>query len=207
VHMKPHRPHRPLWAALGMALVAHAGLVAAWVHVEGLSPGKLAQAQTQTPSPRTLFWRWRQTSALARPSAPRVNATQPVSTPVDPAQAKPTAEPDAPAEAVASVRTADTGAQPAHFWPSSDLDIRALPLQAPDTTLLNDIAWTAQRPMRLRLSITAQGQVVDVAPLDAEPPPADLLAALAAMFKATPFMPARRQGQDVASLQNIEVGP
>jgi hypothetical protein len=105
------------------------------------------------------------------------------------------------------VSAAAPGEQPTHFWPASALDFRALPLQAPDPAPLQEIAWTAEHPMRLQLSITARGEVVDVAPLDAVPPPAEVLAALGVMFKATPFMPARRQGQDVASLQHIEIAP
>jgi len=195
-----------------MAMVAHATGVMAWLHTEGQAPGKVAR-----PLARTMFWRWHQASATApaaepvpAPPAPaKVAAGRPLSAQVEQDQDLPAPEPEAPADAAATapVRTVDSKTPAPHFWPASALDIRALPLQAPDLAPLNGMAWRTDRPMRLRLSITAQGEVVDVAPLDAEPPPADVLAALEAMFKATPFMPARRQGQDVASLQHIEVGP
>jgi hypothetical protein len=80
-------------------------------------------------------------------------------------------------------------------------------LQAPDTTPLEGTAWALAQPVRLRLSINAQGKVVEVVPRDVAPPPAEVLEALSAVFMATAFMPARRHGEDVASLQDIEILP
>ncbi len=203
------KPLLPLLAALGVAVSAHVGLLAAWGHLEVEGRGKAAM-----PTPAVAMqWRWRHISASAVTASHQAVVRPPTpSTPSTPshevaAQAPSRPAADAQAEAATPVSTANTSAQPEHFWQSSDLDFRALPMAAPDTTPLHGIAWGADRPLRLRLSITAQGQVVDVVSLDAEPPPADVLAALEAMFKSTPFMPARRRGQDVASLQNIDIAP
>lgn len=199
----PTKPFYPPLAALGMAVVLHLGGAALWQSCQGVHTGKSAPATAA--SSRALPWQVRQVWApAATPAAKVVDTTQRWAKAAD--QARPATEPAA-LVGTGMADHADVGEPPAHFWPSADLDFRAWPKQAPDTTPLTGLAWTATRPIRLRLSITAQGQVVDVAPLGDAPLPPEALDALTAMFKATPFMPARRQGKDVASWQDIEVAP
>lgn len=108
---------------------------------------------------------------------------------------------------MAAEHTADrtTDRTTERFWLPAEVDFRAWPRTPPDAQALDGLPWSADAPVKLRLTISAQGEVLKVDHLGHSPLPDAVLAALSDMFKATPFMPARRQGQDVASLQDIEV--
>jgi hypothetical protein len=192
-----------LVAAIGISVGAHAWMLTGWggadkgiecPGVQGQARGALrlrwvAPVAHLTPTPQT-------PPAMLRPHPLQLEV----------ADAKVTLKADAEAPA-ANKPAPQSTAPPEHFWLPSEVDFRALPLLAPDTAPLDGKPWSADQALRLRLSINAQGQVVDVASRDAVQPPNDVMAALDTMFRATPFMPARRQGQNVASLQDIEILP
>ena len=90
------------------------------------------------------------------------------------------------------------------FWTSDQVDMRALPVRPPDTSLLTGMTWPG-RVLRLRLAIDADGLVVDVQLDQDDPDLAQQTQPLLEMFRRMSFVPARRHGRNVASLQIIEV--
>lgn len=60
-------------------------------------------------------------------------------------------------------------------------------------------------PLRLRLLVTAAGEVVSVEPVQVSELDAFALPALQAMFRDTAFLPGRYQGRDVASEIELEL--
>jgi hypothetical protein len=194
-----------LWAAIGISVGTHAWMLAEWGQGEVRAPAPPAPGHVLGHGQGGMRLRWVSVPPPARPDMPQ-------------------AEPMAPAMPAAKVADVPTpvvhgteriappvpapAAPPAtHFWLPSEVDFRALPQQAPDTTALDGQPWASDQAVRLRLFIDARGQVVDVASRDASPPPAEVIQALGTMFKATPFLPARRLGKDVASRQDIEILP
>jgi len=178
----------PPLAALGLSLAAHTWLLS--------GGGRDLPPKAQHSDASVMQVRWQREAAQnaigrTQPASSHARVTAPAAIP---APDMPPADTPRPLEAV-------------HFWLPHEVDLRALPMQAPDPTPLDGLPWPAEQALRLRLSITAQGEVVDVASLDDPAPPGDLLAALQTMFRATAFMPARRQGHDVASLQDIDIAP
>ncbi len=93
------------------------------------------------------------------------------------------------------------------FLPASALDRRPTPVSTPDPRWLDALADQpiSGLPLRVRLSITAEGQVVGVEPVEVSALDAVALPALDAMFRDTAFLPGRRQGRDVASQIELEV--
>lgn len=197
----------PLLAALGLSLGAHTCLLSNWDqgHPPKAPPDKARVVQA--------LWvgdAGQQAAAHTRPDAPPSQAKAPAAIPghdlaLAQAGAPQVALP--PRAPTASPADAARPLEAVHFWLPHEVDLRALPMQAPDPTPLDGLPWPHEQALRLRLAITAQGEVVDVTSLDDPAPPSALLAALQSVFRATAFMPARRQGQDVASLQDIEITP
>ncbi len=200
-----------LLAAIGVSVAAHVWVLSDWGAAGGAAP---LQGQLPDPARKRVQLRW-----VTLPTSPdpavataQVSLHQAVGLGADARLAAAAAtppEPNPPGTPTPSEGPAPTPpiANAEHFWLPTEVDIRALPLHAPDPTPLEGRPWLADQAVRLRLSINARGQVVAVTPRDAESAPAEVLEALSAMFMATPFMPARRQGQDVASLQDIEILP
>jgi len=83
------------------------------------------------------------------------------------------------------------------------VDVSALPRSAPDIAALQGLPFSGL-PMRVRLTIDSTGRVVDVAVLHSLD---DTIVnkAVQRMFLATAFVPARRGGVDVASVEEIEL--
>ncbi len=188
-----------LWAAIGVSVAAHVWMLTDW-GPRASAPEPL-RTGGQTPGGMTLRW-----VSLAAPARPKATLAT-VSPHGGPAREAPQASPKVN-DVRDQVGAPYAGTTPSErFWLPSEVDFRALPLEAPDTTPLDSTPWSTDQLVRLRLAIDAHGQVVGVTARDAAPPPAEVLAALTAMFKATSFMPARRQGENVASLQDIEILP
>ena len=83
------------------------------------------------------------------------------------------------------------------------VDLSAQPRSAPATATLQGLPFSGL-PMRVRLTIDSTGQVVDVIVLRSLDDAA-VNEAVRRMFLATAFVPARRGGVDVESVQDIEL--
>jgi len=86
---------------------------------------------------------------------------------------------------------------------SAPVDVIAQPRSAPDIGALQGLPFSGL-PMRVRLTIDRTGRVVDVAVLRSLDHTI-VNEAVQRMFLATAFVPARRGGADVASVQDIEL--
>lgn len=205
------KPHGPLWAAAFAAVLLHAAWLLPLVTAPG---GDKPMAQPSFPEERragAVRAMTVQSSEAAQMATHQHKLNgQPGAAAVRPAATQTTAQPTA-GSALKPTPTQPPATNSVHpgvqFWPTPDLDMRALPLRSPDTEALQGLPWPPPSPIRLNLLITAQGEVVKVEPVEPGGVPAELRAALETMFKATPFMPARRHGRDVASHQVIELMP
>jgi hypothetical protein len=139
---------------------------------------------------------------------PATSARMPAGAPADPTPVpprRPARRPGSAAPAVPAAAPLVEAAPLAGFWPADQLDRRALPVAAPETSML-DGAQLSGLPLRLRLFIDAQGRVVAVQPQHITPDDEAALPRLQAMFSATAFVPGRLQGRDVPSFTDIELG-
>jgi hypothetical protein len=89
------------------------------------------------------------------------------------------------------------------FVPAEQLDAPVVPRSAPELGRLQGFAFSGL-PLKLRLFIDAQGQVVSVRVLSAHEA-AQTVHAVVAMFTATAFVPGRRAGTRVPSFTDIEL--
>lgn len=107
----------------------------------------------------------------------------------------------------ATVPQTEPAAPPSLFLPANGLDRRPTPVSAPDPRWLDALAnqTGSGLPLRLRLFITAAGEVVDVEPVQVSALDSFALPALQAMFRDTAFLPGRVQGRDVASQMELEI--
>ena len=120
---------------------------------------------------------------------------------------------DRPAEMPATATPPSTRPEappPRHAAPETavaGLDLPPRPVSAPDTTLLEALAAQplSGLPLRLALDIDASGRLVGLEVLQIEPIDTVALPALQRMFEATRFLPARRDGRDVAARLEIEL--
>lgn len=83
-------------------------------------------------------------------------------------------------------------------------DRPALPVTAPDLGPLAAFR-TPVAPIRLRLHIDASGRVGEVELLDVSPDDVAFAERLAEILRATPHIPARRGGEDVASTKELRL--
>ena len=132
--------------------------------------------------------------AAAPPQPSERPADRPAETPA--AATPPSTRPEAPPPRHAAPETAVAG-----------LDLPPRPVSAPDTTLLEALAAQplSGLPLRLALDIDASGRLVGLEVLQIEPIDTVALPALQRMFEATRFLPARRDGRDVAARLEIEL--
>jgi hypothetical protein len=93
---------------------------------------------------------------------------------------------------------------PSTFLPSSQMERGAVPTSEPDSQLLNGVENTGL-PIRLRLYVDKHGVVKDIHTLQADDMDAMAVERLKAMFYATKFIPARREGKDMSSYMDIEL--
>lgn len=108
------------------------------------------------------------------------------------------------ADAAGPGKTLDTPPAPAALthWPAGLLDRAALPYSEPDWQAL-DGCVTSGLPLRLRLYISARGEVERVQALQVAAEDEELLQRLDAVFRATRYVPGRRENADVASYTDI----
>jgi hypothetical protein len=96
------------------------------------------------------------------------------------------------------------GAEPSGriYWSAESLDQQPVPVSAPDVNRLGAVVFPAAT-VHLRLFINAGGWVDEVRVLGGANK--DEWAPLCEMFLATAFIPARREGQTVAAVQDLEI--
>ena len=148
-----------------------------------------------------------------RPAGPHT-ASRPLQIQLAATPPQPSERPaDRPAETPATATPPSTRPEappPRHAAPETavaGLDLPPRPVSAPDTTLLEALAAQplSGLPLRLALDIDASGRLVGLEVLQIEPIDTVALPALQRMFEATRFLPARRDGRDVAALLEIEL--
>ena len=152
-----------------------------------------------------------------RPAGPHT-ASRPLqirlaATPPQPSERPADRPADRPAEMPATATPPSTRPEappPRHAAPETavaGLDLPPRPVSAPDTTLLEALAAQplSGLPLRLALDIDASGRLVGLEVLQIEPIDTVALPALQRMFEATRFLPARRDGRDVAARLEIEL--
>jgi uncharacterized membrane protein len=176
----PPRSRAPLLAACALALLAHAAV---------LVPSAAGAAHTAATSAAGMAFVRLVTAQRATPAAATVpNATS----------ALHGARPVAPAQLPQPRSTTEPG-----FVPAEQLDAPVVPRSAPELGRLQGFAFSGL-PLKLRLFIDAQGQVVSVRVLSAHEA-AQTVHAVVAMFTATAFVPGRRAGTRVPSFTDIEL--
>lgn len=148
-----------------------------------------------------------------RPAGPHT-ASRPLQIQLAATPPQPSERPaDRPAETPATATPPSTRPEappPRHAAPETavaGLDLPPRPVSAPDTTLLEALAAQplSGLPLRLALDIDASGRLVGLEVLQIEPIDTVALPALQRMFEATRFLPARRDGRDVAARLEIEL--
>ncbi len=91
------------------------------------------------------------------------------------------------------------------FLPPEQVERAAYPLSAPDLRPLQlFVTEYSGMPIRLRLFVDSKGSVVDVKIIRALPTDEDAAALLVQIWERVGFVPARRQGAEVASYQDVE---
>ncbi|WP_442781968.1 hypothetical protein [Collimonas fungivorans] len=93
---------------------------------------------------------------------------------------------------------------PSTFLPSSEMDLGAVPVSEPDSHFLAGVKSSGS-PIRLRLYVDKYGVVKDIHVLQADDTDGVAVERVLAMFYATPFIPARREGIDMSSYMDIEL--
>lgn len=183
----------PLWLALALSLLGHV-LVTAWWRT-------LAPHTAVRVPPKTVWILGERTAPVPPLKQSRDGATPSASTSLVSA---------APDEGGGASEAGDVAAKSDDtvtadvFWPSDQVDMRALPVMPPLTDQLAGMSWPAGH-VWLRLAIGVDGRVVDVRLQPENEVLAEMLAPLLEMFRQVHFTPARKDGRDVASVQVIEV--
>ncbi len=91
----------------------------------------------------------------------------------------------------------------AHFYATSDLERKALPISNIDTEMLGDVVITGI-PLRLRIYIDANGRVKKIEELAILEQDRELANKLESLLMETAFLAAKKDGLDVNSYQDIE---
>ena len=99
---------------------------------------------------------------------------------------------------------AEPAAETERYLAPEAVDRPALARSAPDLTVLQGVPYSGV-PMRIRLDISARGLVDSVTLLASGPDDGALFERLRQMWMATPHIPARLAGRDVASSKLIEL--
>jgi hypothetical protein len=103
-----------------------------------------------------------------------------------------------PAEGLRALRPTTT-----IYRTPAQLDVPPRPRSAPDVSVLNGLTWSGT-PIRLRVFIDSQGNVVDTQVLQSGEA-ADVIALVRQVFLATGFTPGIEHGQPVPSYKDIEI--
>jgi len=174
--------------ALLLSVLGHAALCAAWF---AWAPAPSPSASQET----TVFAQVHILPGVSEAPPEHEHGPEPVAAPK--LQATAPARP-APQPLIEAARPPDL------FIPSNQLDRPLLPKSEPDLQRLEGLAFTGY-PIRLRLFVNTEGQVVDVAVLQVQPGDEDAVAQMKAMFLATAYMPGQLHGQLVPSWTDIEL--
>ena len=102
------------------------------------------------------------------------------------------------------VPDAAEGLQLGMFVPSAKLDSPLVPMSAPDTSQLRGLSFSGL-PVRLRLLVTATGQVAEVLILQAAPQDAEAVTHIQTMFMDTAYIPGQMAGKPVAAQVDMEL--
>ncbi len=96
-------------------------------------------------------------------------------------------------------------AAPSPFLPPNQVERAAYPLSAPNLRPLQLLVKAySGTPIRLRLYVDVRGSVVDVKILHALPMDEEAATLLVQVWERVGFVPARRDGREVASYQDVE---
>lgn len=93
---------------------------------------------------------------------------------------------------------------PSTFLPSSAMELGPVPVSEPDSQFLVGVKGSGL-PIRLRLYVDKYGIVKDIHVLQTDDADGLAVERLEAMFYATTFIPARREGMDMSSYMDIEL--
>lgn len=120
------------------------------------------------------------------------------------AQQPTSATPPAQPTAVTSEPEAPAGLRMGTFVPSAKLDSPLVPMSAPDTSQLKGLFFSGQ-PIRLRILVTATGQVAEVLILKAAPEDEEAVTHIKTMFMDTAYIPGLVNGEPVAAQLDMEL--
>ena len=190
---------RSLFACTAVVLIAHGALI------ETLTRHALPQpVDPARRSPGRLVLLDRDTITALMPPAAAVPATSPT-----PLQTAAVATPAISADAASAPR-ANTRSAPAIrgpgmvvYRPPAELDVPLRPRSAPDLAMLENLPWSGL-PIRLRLFIDSQGNVLDTQVLQSVETP-DVVARVRKMFLATGFTQGLVHGEPASSYKDIEI--
>lgn len=171
--------------ALALSILGHAGIGLFW-SAPVVSPTPLvARGVSVMPSSLKIRWLRGQADTVATTPLPNTTPTE-VST-------------DTPHEPETT-----EGLRLGRFVPSDKLDSPLVPMSAPDTSQLEGVYFSGQ-PIRLRILVTASGQVVEVLILKASPEDAEAATQLKRMFLDTAYIPGNLDGKPVAAQLDMEL--
>lgn len=103
-----------------------------------------------------------------------------------------------------SARNSGGVAGPKTHFSRAEVDVPPLPKSAPNEDLLDGVRGTGL-PVRLRVFVESDGTVSAVKVLHVMPGDEKLAAQAREMFLTTGYLPARRDGEDVAAYVDVEV--
>lgn len=192
-------PSRGLLLCTLVVAAAHAALIGSMARHGWLQP---APAPGGRLAPQLILLDRARVAALvlARADAPAAVTATPAEQPPEAASALDTDPlPSNDASAVAQPLSPATTV----YRPPEQLQVAPRPRSAPDISVLNGLAWSGT-PIRLRLFIDEQGQVVDVQVLQSGEAD-EVIALVRQVFLATGFTAGISNGQAVPSYQDIEI--
>lgn len=188
-------------------VAAHAALIETMVG-HGLQPTSrpMPAADQRTPSRLVLLDR-EQVASLTQPRAEVPAEPAQVEQP-PPAASAPAPAPAKVAEQAASAADPTEGSRAMRptttiYRTPAQLDVPPRARSAPDVSVLNGLTWSGT-PIRLRVFIDSQGNVVDTQVLQSGEA-ADVIALVRQVFLATGFTPGIEHGQPVPSYKDIEI--
>jgi hypothetical protein len=202
-------------ACVGVVLLGHSGMMAAWLHA---SASGVPQASPHRVAPvRMVVLESAPAAAAAAPESRPRDATAGRAVTEVPQAAASSSEPASrsrpsagraalapePADSAPPSPQEPTVAPVRDFLSPAEVDHIAIAFPSPDISSLSGLSWSGM-PLRLRLFVALDGHCVDVQVLRASEDSATL-ARLRQMFLATHFLPARRAGADVDSYRDIEL--
>lgn len=197
---------------LGGALTLGLHLLLLGVLTHGAPVGGRTRPQQPSPGPLLIVRLLPDQVTQAMPDAlPFVRLAPPAVAPHELARESPPAPAAAPPVWMDPLATtepdpsADSTSPDQPISPAPVVDRPALPLTEPDLDELLPRFTASGHPIHLRLHISATGQVSHVQVIECLPEDQELAQALADVLRETPHIPARHDGQDVASIKDIWV--